>query len=107
MPSARFGRLGSAAMILSIVLSKRLRASGRNASIEGAPVPFSEIARFSLTCESNAARGSRLDCRSTPAVGSKCDSAVANWDAAHASGAHGLQPLFGARFNRSARRAVL
>ena len=28
MPSARFGRLGSAAMILSIVLSKRLRASG-------------------------------------------------------------------------------
>ena len=35
MPGARFGRLGSAAMILPIVLSKRLRAPGRNASIEG------------------------------------------------------------------------
>ena len=56
MPGARFGRLGSAAMILPIVLSKRLRASGQlerpdarrdeTPQSRGAPVPFSEIARF-------------------------------------------------------------
>jgi hypothetical protein len=63
MPSARFGRFASAAMILPIVLSKRLRGSGElerpdarrdeTPQSRARPCAVSEIAQVSLTCASN------------------------------------------------------